>query len=131
VSGSPERLTTRRAEAIATSVHGAAPGAHAADPGFTQLPQRLLGPERSLEPPELAIGAQGALHLPLHQLGAVLLQARQLDHEPAEVAELDLAQAAKVASAAPDPASLQERRGRVDGLGRWRRRGRLGLCGVP
>jgi hypothetical protein len=87
-------------------MNGAARGAGTADPGLAKLRQRPALSERALERAQLAIGAGRGLELDLDQVGTVTSKALELEHEPADVSELELAQPAEIPDASPHPRSL-------------------------
>ena len=87
-------------------MHSATLLAGAADPRLAKLADRMLLAERSLQRAQLCVGASSAVHLCHNEVGAVPLEAVKLEHEAADVSELDLAQAAQVPGATTDPAAL-------------------------
>jgi hypothetical protein len=101
-------------------MNGAASAARTADSRLADVRQRTPLSERALERAELAVGSGRSLELPPDQVGAVAAEAMELEHEPADVAELELTEPPQEASAPTDPAALAEALGLVGG-------GRLGL----
>src|SRR5947209_2654383 len=89
---------------------GAAVRARAPDPGLTDIPHRVAFVESMFQRAELGIGLSRPRDLRLQQVRTFAVQAVKLEHEPADVPQLDLTQMAQVPDAATDPAARQKTR---------------------
>ncbi|HWF26241.1 MAG TPA: hypothetical protein VG275_12375 [Solirubrobacteraceae bacterium] len=89
-------------------MNGAASAARAADSRLADVRKGAPLAERTLERAELAVGSRRSLELRPDQVGAVTAEAMELEHEPADVAELELTEPPQEASAPTDPAALEE-----------------------
>jgi hypothetical protein len=108
-------------------VHGAAGGAGAADTGFAELTQRAARAQCVLEGAQLAIGFGGTAELRLNELGALLAKPMKLEHQAADVAQLQLPPLAQIAGTTPNPRALLQPGGRRQTLLYLRGRPAVGL----
>jgi len=76
------------------------------DTGLAELVRRPALAERPLERAELGVGPGRVLHLRFDEVRPLAPEAVQLQHESADVPELQLAQPAQVAGAPSNPAAL-------------------------
>lgn len=70
------------------------------DAGLPDLAQRRVLLQRALERAQFAVGLGGREDLLLHQVGPLTAEAVQLDDEPTDIAELELAHLPEVAGPA-------------------------------
>jgi hypothetical protein len=80
--------------------------ARTADTRRAELGGRLALAERPLERAELGVGPGRVLHLRFDEVRPLASEAMELQHEPADVPQLELAQPAQVAGAPSKAAAL-------------------------
>jgi glutamate racemase len=100
-------------------VDRAALRARPTDAGLPDLAQRRVLLQGVLERAQLAVGLRGGQNLLLDQVGLLATEAVQLDHEPTDIAELELAQLPQVTSPSAHlgPLSQSWTHGRSIGVG--------------
>ena len=108
--GPVEREAAGRAEARVAAVQGAAARARG-DARLAQLGDVAAVVEHALERAQLAVDVVERGDLRVDEVGAVALEAVEVEDEAAEVAEAELAGPAQVAQAPPQPAAGAEARG--------------------